>query len=98
MSREAVQVVIGKAVTDSKFREALFANPEKALTGYDLTQDEIAALKTIDAESMESLAGSLDERISKAFIIGWQVGDGGGRPKRATRKVTRGKRIGGPMP
>jgi len=101
VSREAVQAVIGKAVTDSKFREALFTHPEKALTGYELTQDEIAALKSIDAESMESLAGSLDERISKAFIIGWQVGDGGpsgGGPKRATRKVTRGKRIGGPLP
>ena len=95
MSKEAVQAVIGKAVTDSKFREALFANPDKALAGYDLTEDEIAALKKIDAETMESLAGSLDERISKAFIIGWAAGTGGGRGKRP-KVPKKGPKVGGP--
>lgn len=76
MSKEAVQAVIGKAVTDSEFREALFANPEEVLEGYDLTEDEIAALKSIDAETIESFAGALDERISKAYIAG--AGFGGG--------------------
>lgn len=74
MSKEAVQAVIGKAVTDSEFREALFANPDEALAGYELTEAEIAALKSIDAETMESFAGSLDERISKAFAIGIYAG------------------------
>ena len=98
MSREAVQVVIGKAVTDSKFREALFANPDKALAGYNLTEDEKAALKNIDAESMEALAGGLDERISKAFVMGWTIGATGGRGKAkgAARKAL--KRVGGPKP
>ncbi len=66
MSKEAVESVIGKAVLDSEFREALFASPEEALAGYDLTEEEVAGLKTIDAETMETLAGTLDERISKA--------------------------------
>jgi hypothetical protein len=65
MSREAVEAVIGKAVLDSEFREALFASPEEALAGFDLTDEEVAGLKTIDAETMETLAGTLDERISK---------------------------------
>jgi len=69
MSKEAVQAVIGKAVTESEFRELLFANPDEALEGYELTEAETAALKGIDAETMESFAGDLDERISKAFII-----------------------------
>ncbi|MGD2164137.1 MAG: Franean1_4349 family RiPP [Anaerolineae bacterium] len=69
MSKEAVQAVIGKAVTESEFRELLFANPDEALEGYDLTEAELAALKSVDAETMESFAGALDERISKAFII-----------------------------
>jgi len=68
MSREAVEAVIGKAVLDGEFREALFANPEEMLAGYDLNEEEVAALKSIDSETMETLAGTLDERISKAFI------------------------------
>jgi len=82
MSKEAVQAVIGKAVTDSKFREQLFASPDEALSGYELTEAEIAALKTIDSEGMEALAGSLDERISKAFLMGMYGGlaVAGGQP------------------
>jgi len=96
MSKEAVQAVISKAVSDDKFREMLFASPDKALQGYDLTEDEIAALKKIDAETMQSLAGDLDERISKAFIIGWSFGTGGGKGKAKGKRVP--KRRGGPVP
>jgi hypothetical protein len=65
MSREAVEAIIGKAVVDSRFREALFADPEEALAGYELTEEEVVALKAIGAEEIESFAGALDERISK---------------------------------
>jgi hypothetical protein len=78
--------VIGKAVADSRFREELFANPDQALSGFELTEEEIAALKNIDAETMESFAGTLDERISKAFAIGIYAGIGsGGGHTRAPR-------------
>jgi hypothetical protein len=70
MSKEAVQTIIGKAVTDSEFRKALFANPEEVLAGFELTEVEIAGLKAIDVETMDSFAGALDERISKAFDAG----------------------------
>jgi len=69
MSKESVQVIIGKAVTEGEFRELLFANPDEALEGYELTDAEVEALKSVDVETMESFAGALDERISKAFII-----------------------------
>jgi len=98
MSKEALQAVIGRAVSDDEFRKAFFANPDKALTGYDLTEDEVAALKDIDAESMEALSGGLDERISKAWIIGWTIGAGGRWTKYSPRKAIRRKRIGGPLP
>ena len=97
MSKEAVEAIVGKAVVDSQFREALFADPDEALGGYDLTQEEVAALKAIDAETMESFAGTLDERISKAFIAGgfggrstdwWEV------PGKGLEKLYRG----GPQP
>jgi hypothetical protein len=70
MSKEAVETVIGRAVLESDFREALFASPQEALASYELTTEEVAALKTIDAETMETLAGTLDERISKADWAG----------------------------
>jgi hypothetical protein len=92
MSRETVEAVIGKAVSDRKFREALFANPDQALAGYGLTDDELAALKAIDAETMEAMAGGLDDRISKAFIAGWT--SGGVYTHRVSGGATR---IGGPM-
>jgi hypothetical protein len=69
MSREAVEAIIGKAVLDSEFRKALFTSPDEALAGYDLTEQEMAGLKAIDAESIEALAGSLDERISKSIGV-----------------------------
>jgi hypothetical protein len=75
MSKQAVQAIIGKAVLDGDFRQALFADPTTALEGYDLTEQEVATLKGIDSETMESLAGTLDERISKA-VIGFS-GSGG---------------------
>ncbi len=68
MSKEAVQTVIGRAVTDAAFRQVLFAEPEKALTGYDLSRDEIAALQALDAEEMAAFAGSLEARISKSMF------------------------------
>jgi hypothetical protein len=90
MSKEALQAVIGKAVLDSEFREALFADPDQALEGYELTEEEVAALKAIDAETMESFAGSLDERISKAWIAGAGFGSRGPRFPH-TKGVTPGK-------
>jgi hypothetical protein len=73
MSRKAVEAIIGKAVLDMEFREALFADPDNTLEGYDLTEEEVAGLKVIDSETMESLAGTLDERISKfgSHLVFW---------------------------
>jgi hypothetical protein len=69
MSKEAVEAIIGKAVLDSEFREALFADPEEVLAEYDLTEEEVAGLRAIDFETMESFAGTLDERISKMKLM-----------------------------
>jgi hypothetical protein len=66
MSKEAVQTVIGRAVTDAAFREALFADPAGVLADYDLGAEEIAALKALNAEQVAAFAGSLDQRISKS--------------------------------
>lgn len=67
MTQQAVESIIGKAVMDGEFREVLFANPNVALADYPLTDGETAALKSVDAETLESFAGALDERISKSL-------------------------------
>jgi hypothetical protein len=67
MSKEALQALIGRAVLDSEYRKALLANPAEALAGYELTDEERAALNALDAETLDSLAGTLDERLSKSF-------------------------------
>lgn len=76
MTKEAVQTVIGQAVVDREFRESLFADPDEVLAGYELTEEEIVALKAMDADTVESFAGALDERISKAMVLAG-LGPGG---------------------
>jgi hypothetical protein len=85
MTLAAVKAVIAKAIEDSEFREALFANPEETLAAHDLSESEVAALRSIDAETMESLAGSVDERVSKALFAGFHLGAAA-----ATREVPAG--------
>jgi hypothetical protein len=46
-----------------KFRFALYADPEAALAEYKLTGDERAALKAVDAESLDACAALLGVRV-----------------------------------
>ena len=52
MARKDLERLIGRAVLDPRFRESLFADPEKAIreAGFDLSNEEMAALKTIDPQ------------------------------------------------
>jgi len=77
MSKEAVQTIIGRAVVDVQFRESLFTDPDQVLAGFELTEEEVAALKAIDAVAVESFAGALDERISKVTVPFNNIGQGG---------------------
>lgn len=45
MSQQTVESILTRAMSDAAFAESLFANPEKALTGFDLTAEEVANLK-----------------------------------------------------
>ena len=59
MSRPALEAVLGRTILDEEFRFALFAGPETALVEYELTEDELAALKSVDAESLDACAAIL---------------------------------------
>jgi len=68
MSQEEARKVVSKAVTDEEFRNTLFSDPDKALKGYDLSEDEVGALRAIPAETIDDFANNLDERISMSFF------------------------------
>lgn len=57
MARQELERLIGRAVLDPEFREKLFADPEKAIreAGLDLTEEEIAHLKSIDVQKARAL-------------------------------------------
>ncbi len=59
--------LLGRALTDEEFRARLFDDPVRAAweAGYDLTEEQLAALKASD---LQSIAESLDERLSKKKI------------------------------
>ena len=69
MSQQSMQIIIGKAIIDTAFRQRMFADPETALADYELSDGEVAALRAIDFETMECCARTLDDRISRAFML-----------------------------
>lgn len=71
MSQHEIERVIGRAATDSKFRQALIDNARTACGEFDLTEEEIDALEKLDASSLMAFAGSLDQRISKTAGSGF---------------------------
>ena len=77
MSKQTVERVVGRAVLDSEFREALFADADEVLTDYELTEEEIAALKAIDFETMESFAARIGDQMSRSRQIGLTGAVGG---------------------
>jgi hypothetical protein len=68
MSTETVQKIIIKAVTDEDYRELLFSEPDKALEGFELSDEEIASLKALERDQFNASIGELEERMSRAGI------------------------------
>jgi hypothetical protein len=68
MSAESVEQIIGKAIVDGEYRELLFSDPNKALEGYELTEEESAALRGIEREKLDEVATEIEERISRSGL------------------------------
>ena len=66
MTKQAVEQILGRIVTDAKFRQLFFSNPEGALQGYELTKQEREALLATKVEDVEGFSRKLDKRITKA--------------------------------
>ncbi len=68
MTKQGVEQILGRMITDEKFRQSFFANPEEALKDYDLAPDEREALLKTKKEDVEGFSRKLDERITKSKI------------------------------
>jgi hypothetical protein len=69
MSKEAVETVIGRAILEPKFRDLLMADPDGALAGLDLTENEKAGLKSLDSETLDSMSHTFEVRTSKTKLF-----------------------------
>lgn len=67
VSRQALEAVIGRTILDEAFRMALFADPEAALADYQLTESEEAALKLVDAETLDACAHSIGQWVASGL-------------------------------
>jgi Ribosomally synthesized peptide prototyped by Frankia Franean1_4349. len=67
VSRRQIEAVLGRALVDQEFRLALFADPDAALAGYDLTAAERTALKSVDAENLDACAHSIGRRVARGL-------------------------------
>ena len=78
MASKNLGAVIQRAISDGAFRRQLQSDPAAALRGFNLTPDEIAAVRSGDSSRLMTLG--VDQRMSKAFTLG---GAGAAQPTRA---------------
>ncbi len=65
-SSPALHRLIGRALTDRRFREALLRSPREAIREYALTPQERELIASLRASSLEELSRQLDERGADA--------------------------------
>ena len=65
MYRDILERIIGRAAIDSDFRRMIIENPDEAFKEYDLTEEQISALKNIPIDALEKFARQLTESIKK---------------------------------
>ena len=64
--KDELRTIAGKALADPAFREKLLADPEAAVkeAGFDLTPEQVEALKGMNREQLETGLSDLDERLT----------------------------------
>ncbi len=67
---DIVKEIIERAVKDDAFRKMLFENPDAALKGYKLSDDDRALLSNLDEKSLATYGGELGDRTTKGFMPG----------------------------
>jgi hypothetical protein len=65
MSYETLQTIVGTAIVDSSFRRNLLDKSPDALTKFELTPEESAAIAAIKARTFQGFARELHGWISR---------------------------------
>lgn len=73
MGQRAIEMLIGRLITDEDFRRAFEKDPKQTLIdlcdlGVELTETEIASLVNTDPALWERAAGSVDPRLQKVSL------------------------------
>ena len=78
-TQEDLRAVAGKALADPDFRQKLIDDPEAAVkeAGFELTDEQMKALKNMDKEEFEKGLADIDERLTmgcwgRISICGWR--------------------------
>jgi len=83
MSKEVLRKVVQRSINDAQFRRQLATDASAALSGYDLTTEEIGALRSRDAGKLTAFG--VDTRMSKVFVDPGSMGAAtvvtGGEPR-----------------
>lgn len=78
MSSEAMIDVIERATVDEEFRDMMRTNPDAVLLNYDLTDAELAALKSGNRQKLRALG--LPEEVARRPLALWRGKDEAGYP------------------
>ena len=67
MTQEAVERLLGRLLTDDRFRRSAVTSIERAAAqeGYQLSDEEVQALKPDDLMRLENVAAQLDRSIKR---------------------------------
>jgi hypothetical protein len=68
MGIESLKTIIGRAIAEPEYRELLFSDPDKALEGYELSDEEAAALRGLERDRFDAVASELEERMSRSGL------------------------------
>ena len=67
MYQGLLEKIIGRAAMDLQFRKKMLEDPEAALEEYNLTKEQIVALKGIPTDALEKFAHKLSKTMGKGI-------------------------------
>jgi hypothetical protein len=70
MSRENLTTIVSRALTDKEFRTQLLADPDAALKGYELEENEAKMIRNLGADAFDELTMDVESRQSKSGFLG----------------------------